>query len=161
MTLARPFRAAFLALVVAFWGPCASQAQDLRLGVEERVVADPLTGIAIYGFDPVAYFAEGRPRGGSPHYEARWGGAVWRFATAANREAFMADPPVYAPAFGGHDAEAVSRGVATASDPTVFAVSGGRLYLFRSAEARARFLAEALQPVASVAWSRLEPTLLP
>jgi hypothetical protein len=161
MTLARPLLAVVLALAVAAGSACAAHAEDPGLGTQERVVADPLTGIAIYGFDPVAYFAEGRPRGGSLHYEVRWGDAVWRFSTAANREAFMADPAIYAPAFGGHDAEAVSRGIATASDPSVFVVQGGRLYLFRSADARARFLGEALGPQASVAWGRLEPTLLP
>jgi hypothetical protein len=150
-----------LSLAVSAAAPCTMHAEDLQLGTQERVVADPLTGLAIYGFDPVAYFAEGRPRGGSPQYEARWGGAVWRFATAPNREAFLADPAAYVPGFGGYDAEGISRGVATASDPTVFAVVAGRLYLFRSVEARARFVGEALAPVANVAWSRLEPTLLP
>jgi hypothetical protein len=161
MTLARPFRAVLLALAVLPFGLAASRAEEARpLGTGERVVSDPYTGIAIYGFDPVAYFTDGKARGGSSQFEARWRGAVWRFANGANRDAFAADPAVYAPAFGGFDAESITRGVAVASDPTVFAVLSGRLYLFRSPEAKGRFVAEKLGSAANAAWERMEPSLL-
>ena len=54
-------------------------------------------GLALRGYDPVAYFTEGRPVEGVSDHSAKWNGAEWRFASAANREAFLADPEKYAP----------------------------------------------------------------
>ncbi len=65
-------------------------------------------GAAIQGFDPVAYFTRGTPTRGSPAITTRWNGVEWRFATEANRAAFVATPERYAPAFGGFCAYAVS-----------------------------------------------------
>jgi hypothetical protein len=161
MTLARPIRAALLAGLVAIAQPAlAVGASVAPIGTGERVVSDPLTGTALYGFDPVAYFADGKARGGSSAYEAVLEGVVWRFVNAANRAAFLADPQVYRPAFGGYDPEAVSRGVLVATDPTLFALVSGRLMLFRSVEARSRFMDRQLLTAANAAWSRIEPTLL-
>ena len=71
----------------------------------DMIVADPLSGIAIFGFDPVAYFVEGRARAGERGHEAIWSGVAWRFCSEANRIAFLRNPDVFAPAFGGYDAE--------------------------------------------------------
>ncbi|MHB2165837.1 YHS domain-containing (seleno)protein [Alsobacter sp. R-9] len=129
----------------------------------ERILVDPVSGLAIYGFDPVAYFIEGRAMAGSPDHEAPWGNAVWRFGSEGNRAAFLADPDVYAPAFGGYDAEAVLNGLAVASDPNVFAIIQQRLLLFRVAEGRDRFLAGGASLVADAekAWTTLRETLSP
>ena len=59
------------------------------------------SGAAIHGYDPVAYFEAGEPVKGKPRHEAEWNGAKWRFASAANRDAFEADPERYAPQYGG------------------------------------------------------------
>jgi hypothetical protein len=161
MTLARPIRATLLAGLVALSTPALAVGLSVpSIGTGERVVSDPLTGIALFGFDPVAYFTDGTARGGSSAHEAVLDGVAWRFVSAANRDAFLADPEVYRPAFGGYDPEAVSRGVLVAADPTVFAVVSGRLMLFRSAEARSRFMERQLLAAATAAWSRIEPTLL-
>lgn len=58
-------------------------------------------GIAIKGYDTVAYFTEGRAVQGKKEYEYEWQGAKWRFASAANRDKFAANPPAYAPKYGG------------------------------------------------------------
>jgi YHS domain-containing protein len=58
-------------------------------------------GIAIKGYDTVAYFTEGRPVKGKEEFEYEWQGARWRFASAANRDKFKADPQAYAPKYGG------------------------------------------------------------
>ena len=131
---------------------CVAAARAAGLGTSDMVVADPLSGIAIFGFDPVAYFIEGRARAGDPDHEAVWSGVAWRFCSEANRIAFLRNPEVFAPAFGGYDAEAVSRGTPVDSDPTVYLIEDGRLLLFRSVDARQRWLATDLRATADAAW---------
>ena len=58
-------------------------------------------GIAIQGYDPVAYFTEGRPMKGSEQYTYKWVGATWHFANAKHRDLFTANPIKYAPQYGG------------------------------------------------------------
>jgi hypothetical protein len=86
-------------------------------------------GLAIRGTDPVAYFTAGRPVAGSPAFTHAWRGATWRFATAANRDAFAADPERYAPAYGGFCAWAVAQGYTAPIDPRAWRVVDGVLYL--------------------------------
>ncbi len=84
---------------------------------------------AIKGFDPVAYFTRSAPTRGNPAITTRWNGVEWRFASAANRDAFVAEPERYAPAFGGFCAYAVSEGYTASIDPRAWRIEGGRLYL--------------------------------
>jgi len=87
-------------------------------------------GYAIRGYDPVAYFTEGEPVEGRPRHEAEWNGATWRFASAENRERFLADPEAYAPQYGGFCAWAVAaRGELYSIDPHAWKIVDGRLYL--------------------------------
>ena len=109
-------------------------------GLGEVMQRDLRTGLAINGFDPVSYRLGGRPAPGSPDYELVQGGIVWRFASQANLEAFRDAPEIYAPAFAGFDPTGVADGAAVDSDPSQFAVIGARLFLFRTAENRHRFL---------------------
>ncbi len=102
----------------------------------ERVVLHDQAGIALHGFDPVAYFASGRAVGGSAQFEMAHEGVVWRFATAANREAFAASPAVYRPLFGGHDPVGAAQGRAVESRPEYFLIIDDRLMLFRTRESR-------------------------
>ena len=88
------------------------------------------TGLAIGGYDPVAFFTDGRPVAGSANFELRYGGAIWRFRDVGNRDAFAAQPEIYMPKFGGYDPIGVTRGVAVAGNPNVWLISGERLYLF-------------------------------
>ena len=60
------------------------------------------SGVAIKGYDPVAYFTEGRPMKGQKKLEHEWNGATWRFANAKHLELFRADPEAYAPQYGGY-----------------------------------------------------------
>lgn len=86
-------------------------------------------GVAIDGTDAVAYFTEGRPVAGSPQFTVDWNGATWRFASAANRDAFSANPGRYAPQFGGYCAWAVSQGYTASTNPAAWDIVDGRLYL--------------------------------
>ena len=110
-------------------------------GELQPLVVNPNTGLALSGFDPVAYFTDGRPEFGRPDLELRHGGAVWRFRNEGDRAAFKDHPDVYTPGFGGYDPVAVARGNSVPGHPLFWAVSGERLYLFYSEEARAEFLA--------------------
>jgi hypothetical protein len=129
----------------------------------ERIVTDRLTGIAIGGFDPVAYFTDHEPVPGHPDFELSEGGVVWRFANEGNRAAFAADPNVYTPQFGGYDPIAVARGASAAGHPEIWLISGSRLYLFYSAEARDTFAADpdAARVAAEENWPRVLRTLVP
>jgi YHS domain-containing protein len=91
-------------------------------------------GIALRGTDPVAYFTQGRPVAGSASFTHQWRGATWRFATAANRDAFAADPERYAPAYGGFCAWAVAQGYTAPIDPAAWKIVDGRLYLNYNAQ---------------------------
>jgi hypothetical protein len=107
-----------------------------------RIVVNADTGLAISGFDPVAYFTDHRPRFGHPDLELRAEGAIWRFANPGNKAAFAAHPEVYMPRFGGHDPVAIARGASVPGHPLFWVVVGERLYLFYSADARAIFLTD-------------------
>jgi hypothetical protein len=134
-----------------------------RAGVTERVYVDPVSGFAIHGFDPVAYFIKGKAEAGLAEHEAEWDNAVWRFASSGNAAAFLKDPDVYMPAFGGYDGESMLRGTPVASNPFLFSIVGQRVVLFRSTEGRDAFLAggAASLEAAEAKWLALKPLLAP
>lgn len=93
-------------------------------------------GVALRGYDPVAYYAAGMPVAGDPAISIEWHGATWRFSSAEHREAFKADPEHYAPQFGGYCAFAVSRGTTADADPKQWAIVDGKLYVNNNAFAK-------------------------
>jgi len=132
-----PRRLVGLLLICGILTPFASVAATV-----DRTVVNSHTGLAISGFDPVAYFTDGKPKFGRPEIELSLGGAVWRFRNEGNRAAFSDHPEVYSPRFGGYDPVAVARGASVPGHPLFWAVVGGRLYLFYDAKARTAFIAE-------------------
>ena len=88
-----------------------------------------LDPVAIARADPVAYFTEGRHVPGDAEFEAEWNGATWSFASAAHRDAFLAEPARYAPQYGGYCAYAVAHGNTVRIDPKAWSVVDGKLYL--------------------------------
>ena len=102
----------------------------------ERVVVDRFTGLAIAGFDPVAYFTDARAMPGDAEFELSEEGVVWRFRNERNRASFAANPEIYGPQFGGYDPVDVARGVAYPGNPQLFLVWEQRLYLFGREESR-------------------------
>jgi hypothetical protein len=137
--------------------------ERLVAATTDQVVANRHTGLAIDGFDPVGYFANGEPKLGRPGLEFRHAAVTWRFVNQGNRAAFIADPDVYMPRFGGHDPIAIARGVATAGHPMLWRIAHQRLYLFYSAEARSAFGAspDAAIEAAERHWSEVRLTLTP
>ncbi len=113
---------------LAFFGAFA-----LPRDTEAQTALFAENGLAVRGTDVVAYVNEGRPVAGRREFAHGWRGATWRFATAANRDAFAADPERYAPAYGGFCAWAVAQGYTAPIDPRAWRIVEGRLYLNYSA----------------------------
>jgi hypothetical protein len=108
----------------------------------ERIVVNRFSGVAIEGFDPVAYFVDGAAEQGRAEFEANLWGAVWRFRNEGNRASFLAHPEVYGPQFGGYDPADVARGVTVPGNPRFFVISAQRLYLFSREDNRDAFAAD-------------------
>jgi len=145
------------ALLLACALPFSASAQSLVT----TIVSDPLTGVAIDGYDPVSYFTEPEPLPGSPEFEYYWGGVPWYFASAANRDVFKRNPEIYAPQHGGHCEMSLARGYLSDGKPRIYVIEAMKLYLFYSAANREAFLlspAEALDK-AGEAWPRLARNL--
>ncbi len=102
----------------------------------ERVVINRVSGYAISGYDPVAYFTDGGAVIGRGEYEFVYDRAVWRFHNEGNLNAFRQHPEIYEPLFGGYDPVTVAQGKPVEGRPQIFAVVGSRLVLFSSAENR-------------------------
>jgi YHS domain-containing protein len=109
-------------------------------GLITSIVTDPLTGVAIDGFDPVSYFTDAEPQPGLPDYEYDWGGVPWYFESAANRDVFARNPQIYAPQYGGHCLMSLSRGYLSDGKPRLYVVEGLKLYFFYSAANRDAYL---------------------
>ena len=91
-------------------------------------------GVAIRGYDPVAYFTESKPVRGSPAHKAEFRGSTFHFASAANRDAFLAEASRYAPQYNGFCAFGVARGYKAAIDPAAFTIVDNKLYLNYNAD---------------------------
>jgi len=114
-------------------------------------------GLAIAGYDPVAYFTDGKAVAGSSELTTEWHGATWRFASAAHREQFVADPERFAPQYGGYCAWAVAQGYTAGIDPEAWRIVGGRLYLNYSKDVQAKWEQDVPGNVAraDASWPRL------
>jgi YHS domain-containing protein len=86
-------------------------------------------GLALHGYDPVAYFTRARPTPGDAAIAAAHQGATYRFASEEHRRLFLADPAKYVPVYGGFCAYGVSQGYKVKIDPAAFRIVEGRLYL--------------------------------
>ena len=85
--------------------------------------------LAVHGYDVVSYAADSAAVPGRAEFEFRWNGALWRFASAAHRDRFAAEPERFSPQYGGYCAWAVSRGYTADIDPQAWRIVDGKLYL--------------------------------
>ena len=113
-----------------------SLTEPSAVSAEPRAWQDASTGLAIGGYDPLAYFTKGEPRAGRDGVELTWGGAIWRFLNTGNRDAFKRHPLVYAPRFAGYDAYALTLGRTTPGHPRIWVRHEDRIYLFHNAANR-------------------------
>lgn len=117
-----------IALVTAAWSGAAVAGGKVNTGY--------FGGVAIKGYDPVAYFTESRAVKGLTEFSHQFLGETWQFASADNRDVFAANPVRYAPQYGGycagemHDAGTVGFGITTNIDPEAWRIIDDKLYLF-------------------------------
>lgn len=116
-------------------------------------------GLALQGYDPVAYFTEGAPRSGDPAISLDWAGARWLFASPENRAAFEADPTAYAPQYGGYCAWAAAEGSLAPIDPDAWTIVEGKLYLNYSRSVQRRWEGDIPGNIsrADANWPRIAP----
>jgi hypothetical protein len=134
-------------------------AMTLPAGAGERINKDD-DGLAILGYDPVAYFTEGEPVEGSPQFEQEWRDSTWRFSSARHRDLFADDPERYAPRYGGFCAGGMASGWVLTIDPNNWAIVDGKLYLAFAQQGRDRLRTDP-QPIIAKAdanWERLGRT---
>lgn len=113
-----------------------STAAAMTVGVQ----VNPLTGIAIDGYDPVSYFTEPEPLHGVSDHELVVEGVPWHFANRANLEVFRRAPHIYMPQYGGHGAMSMARGYLSEGNPRIYVLFKQRLYFFYSVANREAFL---------------------
>ncbi len=122
-------------------------------------------GLAVHGFDVVAFFTKSKPVQGDANFAVVHNEATYRFSSEANLDAFKADPARYEPAFGGYCAYGVSVGAKFDGDPRYWKVIDGKLYLNLDANIQKAFLKDipgALKK-AEANWSKLadkDPSLI-
>jgi hypothetical protein len=124
--------------------------------------------VAMQGYDPVSYFPEagGKPTLGSPDLAAEHQAAVYHFVNQAHREAFLANPQRFAPAYGGWCAYAMADGSKVRVDPLRFEVHNDRLYLFYREGSTDTLVPwqnqrDTLRPAADVHWKKLDAPASP
>jgi len=113
--------ACLVAAPVAVIAPAAQAEPAIYTGV--------FSDTALQGYDPVAYFTDGAPVKGSKDFTTEYKGATFQFASAANRDAFLADPTAYAPQYGGYCAWAMADGKYAKGDAKHWKIVDGKLYL--------------------------------
>lgn len=101
-----------------------------------------VSGLAIKGYDPVAYFTESKPVKGSKEFSFKWKDSTWQFANAENLKTFIANPEKYAPEYGGYCAWGMSNGYKAKIDPTAWTIVDGKLYLNYNSSIQKKWLPE-------------------
>jgi YHS domain-containing protein len=87
------------------------------------------SGVAVRGYDTVAYFTQGKPVEGKEAFATEWQGAEWRFASQEHLDLFNASPEKYAPQFGGYCAYGVAVGNLVKIEADLWDIVDGKLYL--------------------------------
>lgn len=113
-------------------------------GFSAALAKDPVytprfSNLAVNGYDAVAYFTEGKPVKGAADFEYDYMGAVWRFSSRENLDAFKAAPESYAPQYGGYCAWAISQGYTASGNPNNWTIVEGKLYLNYNDKIQARW----------------------
>lgn len=140
----------------------ATLVPSAALAVDEVNVSTGATstgpGLAVHGYDVVAYFTQGRPTIGSYKHAVAHEGATYRFASQANLDAFKANPEKYAPAFGGFCAFGTSVGKKFDGDPLRWRIVDGRLFLNLNADIQRTWLEDVAGNIAKADenWRRIE-----
>lgn len=114
-------------------------------------------GIAIKGYDPVAYFMQHKAVEGNKQFSTEWSGSQWKFISQANLDSFKLAPEKYAPQFGGYCAMGVSENHKAPTDPTAWTIVNDKLYLNYNASVKEMWLKDTINRTntANTNWSSL------
>jgi YHS domain-containing protein len=93
-------------------------------------------GVAIKGYDPVAYFTMDKPVKGNNNFEYEWKGVKWRFSNENHKKLFIDDPEKYAPRYGGYCAYGVAVDALFDIKPDAWSIVDGKLYLNKNLDVR-------------------------
>ncbi len=102
----------------------------------DRFLNDSVTGYALHGYDPVAYFDKLQPIMGRSAFEVEWQNFFWRFENQANKERFLEAPQIYVPAFNGYGAFSIANNRLADGNPLIWALFENKLFFFHSFEMR-------------------------
>ncbi|MDX2307095.1 MAG: YHS domain-containing (seleno)protein [Hyphomicrobium sp.] len=122
-------RILLIILAILITGSAIAWLAKSSFAAKDPIFAGLVQGVAVGGYDPVAYFEKGSAIAGDPAITLEHSGATWRFQSEANRQAFKADPDRYAPQYGGYCAYAVANGYTAKGDPEAWKIVDGKLYL--------------------------------
>jgi YHS domain-containing protein len=106
-------------------------------------------GLALKGYDAVAYFTESKPVKGSPSFTYEWNGAKWQFSTKQNLDTFKSNPEKYAPQYGGYCAYAVSEHYTADADPMAWKIVDGKLYVNYNKDIQQKWAQDAMKRIQS------------
>jgi hypothetical protein len=140
----------------------ASSVSRATLAADEVNVSRGATlagpGLAVHGYDVVAYFDQGRPTLGSDRYAIVHRGGTYRFASQSNLDAFKKNPAKYAPAYGGFCAYGAALGKKFDGDPLLWKIVDGRLFLNLNEEIQSKWSADIASNVAKAdeKWRQIE-----
>ncbi|MGA2051832.1 MAG: YHS domain-containing (seleno)protein [Opitutales bacterium] len=100
------------------------------LAADEKVLVNvDQHGLALQGYDPVAFFTQHKPVKGSAQFQGTYGTATYYFASTEDQAAFAKDPAKYAPQFGGFCAYGVAHGKTVPIEVDAFQIVDGRLLM--------------------------------
>ena len=129
ITPASTIRRALLLFVVMIACTGSAYAADPVNTLETTLFGYKPNGIAIRGYDSVAYFTEGKPVEGNSDYATEWMGATWQFSSEENLNTFIEEPESYAPQYGGYCAYGVAQGNLVKIEPELWTIVDDKLYL--------------------------------
>ncbi len=134
-------KSAFLALAIA--ATALSGALSTPAYAEKPpVYTGVLSNVGVGGYDPVAYFTQGRPVRGASAFRITHQNVEYRFSSAENLARFRANPSAYLPQYGGYCAWAVSQGYTASADPRNWRIVDGKLYLNYNDDVQRRWEAD-------------------
>jgi YHS domain-containing protein len=115
---------------------------------QSQSVPEAPARLVLKGYDPVAYFTEGKPTPGKAEYETVFDDARYRFASAPHLEQFKADPDRYAPQYAGSCAAALAAGSKREAEPENWLIVDGKLFVFAGASGPDRMRASPAEMIA-------------
>jgi len=127
----------FLAICISALSPVSTQGQS---SAEAKTLVNvDSEGVGAHGYDPVAFFTQGKAIKGDSKWQSAYGGAIYYFQSVAAKDIFDKDPAKYAPQYGGYCAMAMTMGQLEDADPNYFVVHDHKLLLQRNEKAHMMF----------------------